>query len=832
MLTHQREALSPPHHSRVRSALKACIRALGKGDAKVAAVFGADAEACHTAAAYLAAGAPGIPLWLFTTSMPRPETAALCERITIRTSSAALLFEAQAQLWRRSVAICAGAWTGSGGSWLLKLAPLLVPPGRAVFLNECGDFLPGRPAPIAAHLKRRIRDAAKSAARRAGDYWNFLWDLLTYHIWRSGPCTRVKDVAGAARDAAGAVSLRIAATLLKLCGYPDRQLFHRMHGQAPLYAPDVRATGSGIAVYRQTGPQWDAGGFERFARTTAARWILWRQGEGAAPEELFEPFEDGGCFAASAQEHFRAWDPGLFATAPIRELQRGEASQVLAPLSGAILVDRHKLLALGIPACRFASTAWMILFWKAAAAGWRSFSVGCGLPVSRQPDMPMQERAFIWRVLRDPSLRQLGPCEPDLSRGTVASAPAASRAVRDLPRVLVVSPFLPYPQSHGGAVRIFNLCRGLADRVDFALVAIHEHGETVRYDKLGEVFREIRVVDADEFPSPDRGLPEQVRRTQSRSLRAAIEDLDANWRPDVLQVEYTHMAAFRQSAPSVPAILVEHDLTFHLYGQVADAQGTQEARLEYARWLEFERRWLAAYDAVWTVSEKDRLGAIAEGAGADRAFSIPNGVDVFHFLPSAAQPAPPEILFVGSFRHFPNVLAFQALRDEVMPRVRHRFPEAVARVVAGPDHLAHWRRFAGGEELGAGQGILVHGFVEDLRPLYERATVVAAPMEVSAGTNIKMLEAMACGKPIVATPTACGGLGMRDGHEALIREDWAGLADAACEILSDPALRRRLSLEARLTAERRFSWTAIQEQAYLSYLDLIDRPAAARAAGD
>ena len=201
------------------------------------------------------------------------------------------------------------------------------------------------------------------------------------------------------------------------------------------------------------------------------------------------------------------------------------------------------------------------------------------------------------------------------------------------------------------------------------------------------------------------------------------------------------------------------------------------------RWLEFERRWLSAYDAVWTVSEEDRRSAIAEGSRPGRTFTIANGVDIFRFAPAGAPASPPEILFVGSFRHFPNVLAFEALRDEVMPRVWKRFPNAVARVVGGPDHLAHWQRFTrSGRTLGEGPGLVVHGFVEDLLPLYERAAVVAAPMQVSAGTNIKMLEAMACGKAIVATPAACGGLGMSDGQEALVREDWPGLAEGICEV--------------------------------------------------
>jgi glycosyltransferase involved in cell wall biosynthesis len=114
--------------------------------------------------------------------------------------------------------------------------------------------------------------------------------------------------------------------------------------------------------------------------------------------------------------------------------------------------------------------------------------------------------------------------------------------------------------------------------------------------------------------------------------------------------------------------------------------------------------------------------------------------------------------------------------------------------------------------------IEIHGFVEDLRPMYARASVVAAPLEVSAGTNIKVLEAMACGKAIVTTPVGCAGLGLHDGYQAAIRQDWSEFSDAVCELLSKDGLRSELGARARRAAENHFSWTAIAERAYESYV--------------
>jgi len=288
----------------------------------------------------------------------------------------------------------------------------------------------------------------------------------------------------------------------------------------------------------------------------------------------------------------------------------------------------------------------------------------------------------------------------------------------------------------------------------------------------------------------------------------------------------------RDAVPGVPAILVEHDLTFSLYRQLAEKKGaTQAAQLEYQRWRDFETRWLRTYDGVWTVSDDDRHSAINEGGrAASRTFVVANGVDIQRFVPCEEATPAPEIFYVGSFRHLPNVLGFQKLREEVMPRVWRGFPDARLRVVAGPQQELFWNRFAPRDQARQfDQRIEIHGFVEDLRPLYARATVVVVPLEVSAGTNIKVLEAMACGKAVVTTPIGCAGLDLKDRVDAWIDADWAAFAESIAELLSNRALRRRTGARARRTVEERFSWTVIADQAYESYraLDRSSRPAIA-----
>ncbi len=805
--------------------IKVSLKRLGKGERKIASVFGVNAAAAHEAVLHLRRGAPDVPIWLFTTAEPFPDTAALCECVYRDRNALPLVVDAQRRLWPYWSAISLSTWTGQRGAWALKLAPFLISPFRVLILNRDGGFFSGTPSNIFIHVMRAAREGIHNLRVRAVEATVEARDRVQ---WAIHP-TRVRtgNLSRGFSKLSAATGLRVASVLLRWIADPHVALFRHLHGKRPLILDVEASSPDGVLHFRQSGQDWNGEALEKAAQASDARWVLWQSGsESDAIADGRILFGDSRTFAASRQAYFRGWRKMVVATAPFRELQMGEAARVLAPLSRSILVDRKKLLALGIPRCSMAGVAWLILFWKAAAAGWRSFSVGpAHSGLLEQPEFPIQDAAFVLRTLSTPALRRLCPRQEDLSRGNIGFRTADFGRTKnwnsDRLQVLIVSPFLPYPLSHGGAVRIYNLCRELSSRVDFTLIAMREAKDVVEYDKLGEVFREVYVVDRDQKARGDNKLPEQVSAGESSSLRALITQLSERLLPDLMQIEFTHFAGFRDSAPGVPAILVEHDLTFSLYRQLAESNGKAESWREYERWLAFERKWLHAYEAVWTVSEQDRLRAIEEGRrAADRTFAVANGVDLTRFRPTETSSAETrEVLYVGSFRHLPNVIGFERLCDEIMPRVWAQAPETRLRVVAGPDHEQYWRHMGRRTDLSRlDPRIAVHGFVEDLRPFYERASVVAIPLEVSAGTNIKVLEAMACGKAIVSTPVGCAGLDLRDGYEIMIRKDWGEFSDALCRILSTPALRASLGMRAHWSAEKYFSWSGIAEQAYESYV--------------
>jgi glycosyltransferase involved in cell wall biosynthesis len=367
------------------------------------------------------------------------------------------------------------------------------------------------------------------------------------------------------------------------------------------------------------------------------------------------------------------------------------------------------------------------------------------------------------------------------------------------PRVAVLSPYFPYPLSHGGAVRIYNLLREIAREFDVLLFAFTDTDAPLEAAPVLDFCSRVTLVRKPRYREPrwSTVLPPEVHEFDSPAMREALSEGGF----DVLQVEYTQLAAYSGD------ILVEHDVTFDLFGQIRRRAPSFTTWWDYWRWHSFERAQVARYKAVVAMSEKD-----AEMLGPQvRTTVIENGVDLARFRPS---PEPPgqRLLFIGSFRHFPNVLAFRFFTEEVWPDLRDSFPEITLTVVCGPDHLTYWRAFTDSIEPVQDPRIRMLGFVSDVRPLYDEANLVLVPTTVSAGTNVKVLEAMAMERAVVSTTSGCAGLGLEHGRSVWVADAAKDFKTAVATLILDAALRRNIAREARNTAEQRFDWTQLGEK--------------------
>ena len=363
-------------------------------------------------------------------------------------------------------------------------------------------------------------------------------------------------------------------------------------------------------------------------------------------------------------------------------------------------------------------------------------------------------------------------------------------------RVAIVTPHFPFPLSHGGAVRIFNLLREIAVEFDVVLVAF---AEGIGQETSAVACARAVLIDKPRYREPRWStlLPPEVCEYRSPAMREALARVRRDYKIDAVQVEYTALAPYGGD------VLVEHDVTFSLYEQVRRRERSASAWWDAFRWRRFERKWVRRYPHVVVMSDEDR--AMLD---SDNLTVIPNGVDLERFQPEIERPGQ-RLLFVGSFAHFPNIVAFRFFMEQVWPRLRERSAEVRVTVVAGLDPLLHWRQHTGLIDLPRDERINVLEFVSDVRPLHVEANLVLVPTLVSAGTNLKGLEAMAMDRAVISTSSGCAGLGLEHGANVWIADSADEFTAGIVTLLADHDLRRRIAAAGRRHAEEHFGWPQI-----------------------
>ena len=396
-----------------------------------------------------------------------------------------------------------------------------------------------------------------------------------------------------------------------------------------------------------------------------------------------------------------------------------------------------------------------------------------------------------------------------LTDGSVSVFPG--RRASGKPRILVASPYLPFPLSHGGAVRMYNLMRRAAEEFDLLLVAFTEHAAPPPPEVLDLCAEVVLVGRAGSHDLAFTGRPEVVEEFASPAFRAALQQTVRKWRPAVAQLEFTQLAQYAPDCAPARTILVEHDVTFDLCQQLLRFDDRWEARRELRLWREFETAAWRTVDRVVTMSEQDRRMVTSTPA-----VTLANGVDLERFRPEVGQaswPVTRRILFIGSFAHRPNVMAVEFFLNEVW----HLLHEVSLHIIAGARH----EQYTVAADV-AQPGITLDGFVADVRPAYQRAALVVAPLVASAGTNIKVLEAMAMGKAVVSTPAGVNGLDLTPGEDFVLVRTAQEMADAIEKLLTQPAGRAHIEAAARARVERDYSWDSIARAQSALYRELME----------
>jgi glycosyltransferase involved in cell wall biosynthesis len=226
----------------------------------------------------------------------------------------------------------------------------------------------------------------------------------------------------------------------------------------------------------------------------------------------------------------------------------------------------------------------------------------------------------------------------------------------------------------------------------------------------------------------------------------------------------------------------------------------------------YERAVCRGADAVIAVSPEDAAALRALDPKL-RVTVVPNGVDLAWYQPGDRRSDGATALFIGKLDYRPNLDAIEWLVDEIWPRVVRDEPRARLLIVGrdAPSRLDRVNRVAGVKLVGA---------VPDERPWFDQADVLVVPMRMGGGVRLKVVQAMAMGVPVVATPAGVAGLDLADGDHYLRGETGPALADQIVRLLRDPPLRQRLATNGRDRATASYDWRVILPGLDRAYADL------------
>lgn len=393
-------------------------------------------------------------------------------------------------------------------------------------------------------------------------------------------------------------------------------------------------------------------------------------------------------------------------------------------------------------------------------------------------------------------------------------------------QILWLSHLLPYPPKGGVQQRSFNLLKEISAHHTVSFLSFYQTAHQPTAAQIASAVQNLstfcKVLGA--FPiASDRSRlgrwvpalrsligdePFTALWLQSEEFENAVRTTAAGWRPDLVHYDTISLAQYRPLFPDSLSCLTHHNVESDMLLRRAQNERSPAKRYYYAHEGEslrrYEKRVGSEFDLHVACSETDaeRLKSILPGADI---FVAPNGADLDYF-----RPAPPDtvtisasLVFAGGLAWYPNASAMRFFFDRVWAALLALAPQANITVIGRSP--PEWLR----ELASRDARIKVTGFVDDVRPYLHAAEVYVCPIFDGGGTKLKMVDALATGKAIVAHPIACEGLDIEDGVHALMARTPEEFVAAICRLFGAVDLRRTLGVNARKLAESKYSFRAI-----------------------
>lgn len=303
-----------------------------------------------------------------------------------------------------------------------------------------------------------------------------------------------------------------------------------------------------------------------------------------------------------------------------------------------------------------------------------------------------------------------------------------------------------------------------------------------------------------------RGSPYSVDWFASPKLRNAVAAEMNNGSYDIVHLDTVSMLQYVPHQSAHKLVVNHHNIESDMVHLRASRTGNRLSKWYLSR----EARFLRDYDRSecrramlhLTCSPQDTHRLLAIDSELQAA-EIPNGVDTDFFKPQDAVADQDSMIFVGGLSWYPNRDAMEYFATEVWPTLVKSRPAASFDLV-GNHPSRRLRALAQGD-----RRFRVHGFVDDIRPMVSSAKAYVCPIRDGGGTKLKILDAMAMGKAIVAHPHAVDGIDLQDEINVLLARTPEEFCEQIERVFDDANLREKLGAGARSLAVREYSYESI-----------------------
>lgn len=385
-------------------------------------------------------------------------------------------------------------------------------------------------------------------------------------------------------------------------------------------------------------------------------------------------------------------------------------------------------------------------------------------------------------------------------------------------KILMLTPYLPYPLLSGGQIRTYNLLKNLSQKHQVTLFSLIKDDSEKQYlNELKKFCVKVRVFKRTSSPWTIRNIlmagftpfPFLVTRNLVKETKAAVEDEIKTTQYDLIHAETFYMMP-NIPKTQIPVILVEQ--TIEYLGYLSYASKNKYFPIKPFLYVDitkikfWEKHYWQSCTRLITMSEDDKNFIRSVASGVKNINVVANGVDAKWFSQiKKSLPPDPTVLFIGTFKWLPNVEAVEFLVEEIWPLIKSEIPTAKLWIVGNSptDKVYHYEKTDG--------SIKVTGGIPDIRNAFAKAHVLLAPVLSGKGTRFKILEAMASGTPAVGTPIALEGLGITPGKEAVVANSAQDLATSTIKILKDKQIQAKLSQNGKAFVSKKYDWKSISQ---------------------